>query len=160
MIEEAPGGLAFAQRAPNLVFRPDEESSLLAFGVGIGGGIESAGFIGHLTQNVVTGFSRNPGEIGARGDLECFQIGPDQQRIVVEHLFEVGHEPPRIGRVAMKSAADLIVQSSPRHLLQGHGGHLERVDITGAVVVAQEQPHRNVGRKLRGAAHAPVAVVE
>ena len=47
------------------------------------------------------------------------EIGSEQLRIVVTHLLEVGDDPLRIDTVAVKSAAELVVDPAPRHTLEG-----------------------------------------
>ncbi len=86
-----------AQPLAQLGLRPDEELPLLALGVGVGGRIETALRRGHLAQHVVQGLAQHAGEVGAPGDLERLGVGHGQQRVVVQHLFKVGHQPARVG---------------------------------------------------------------
>ena len=38
--------------------------------------------------------------------------------VVVQHLFKMRHQPDRIDRVAVKPAAELIVDSAARHFVE------------------------------------------
>ena len=58
------------------------------------------------------------------------------------------HEPARVGGVAVEAAPELIHEAAGRHALQGQDRHLERDRVARPPVVAQEQPHRKVGREL------------
>ena len=54
------------------------------------------------------------------------EIKPRQQRIVVEHLLEMRHQPSIIDAVAMEPAADLIVNAALRHFGQRVAHHRRR----------------------------------
>ena len=43
----------------------------------------------------------------------------DQLGIVVQHLFEMGREPHCIYRIARKAAAEMIIDATLAHFLQG-----------------------------------------
>ncbi len=47
-------------------------------------------------------------------DLPGVQVRPGEQRVVVEHLLEVGDRPPHVDRVAREPAADLVVRCRRR----------------------------------------------
>ena len=59
-------------------------------------------------------------------DLKRFQIGDRELRLVVEHLFEMRHEPALVHRIAMKAAAELIVHAAVGHRAQRVERHVER----------------------------------
>src|SRR5215218_2110829 len=88
--------------------------------------------------------------------LEMVKIESRKQGIVIEHLLEVRYEPARVGRVAMKTTAKLIVHASIGHLPARVAAHLERVAIAGASVCAQQKLERHRGWKLRRAAKTAV----
>ena len=62
----------------------------------------------------------------------------------------------RVNRVPMKTAAKLIIDSTPGHLTGGMLDHLEGFRVSGAVVHMQEKFERHSRRKLGGATKAAV----
>ena len=72
-------------------------------------------------------------------DLKGFEIGNHQLRLIVEHLLEVRHEPVFIHRIAMKSAAQLIVHAAFFHRDQRVDDHVESFVVAGALPVAQQE---------------------
>ena len=123
-----------AQQLPDLLGAPDEEAALLPLRVGVGGRVEAPLGRGHLPQQIVQGLAQHPGEVRPPGHLPGLGVGHRQQGVVVEHLLEVGDQPALVGRVAVEPAADLIVEAAGRHLLEGAGGHLQRLGVAGAAV--------------------------
>ena len=57
------------------------------------------------------------------------EVDPDQQRLVVEHLLEVRHQPLLVDRVAGEAAADVVV-----HPAAGHRVERGRDDRRGIVL--------------------------
>ncbi len=51
---------------------------------------------------------------GSPVDLPAVQVGAGEQRVVVEHLLEVGDEPAVVHRVAREAAAHLVVHAARR----------------------------------------------
>src|SRR4029079_19633950 len=94
------------------------------------------------------------------GETPRIQINPSKQRIVVEHLFEVGHKPAIIGGIAMKSAADLIIESTVSHLVQGECCHVQCLRITGSLVVPKKERDRHAGGEFRCRAKSSLTAVE
>ena len=83
------------------------------------------------------------------------QVRGDEQRVVVEHLLEVRHEPALVHRVAVEAAADEVVHSA--------GGHrVERRHRQLGLASAQQQLERRGRRELRRARAepAPLRVVQ
>ena len=72
-------------------------------------------------------------------DLEGFEVGDGELRLVVQHLLEVRHEPVLVHRVAMEAAAELIVHAALGHLAQGEQHHVERFLVLRAGVVAEQE---------------------
>ena len=72
-------------------------------------------------------------------DLECFQVGDGELRLVVEHLLEMRHEPALVHRVAMEAAAELIVHAALGHLAQREQRHVERFLVFRARVIAEQE---------------------
>ena len=83
-------------------------------------------------------------------------VGAEQQRIVVEHLLEVRHLPVGVDAVAVEAAADLVVEATASHRLEG-----EQHPIVAQRIGAHEQgvQHRRL-RELGCTTEAAVAGVE
>ena len=62
--------------------------------------------------------------VGPPGDLPAVEEGPQQPGLVVEHLLEVGHQPLAVGRVPGEPAAEVVMDASGGHGVEGGGGHL------------------------------------
>jgi hypothetical protein len=77
------------------------------------------------------------------------QVRAREQRVVVEHLLEVGDEPVRVHRVAREAATHLVV-----HAARGH--RAERVARHLGLAAAQQELDRG---RCRGAAEAAVRAV-
>ena len=130
---------------------PDVEFAFLAFAVGIERSCEAAGFSDH--------FALEPGD--RLGDARCeerlLRFAPDfgeqinQQRIVVEHLFEVRHEPKLIDRIAREAAAEMIVDAALTDIAQRRDDGIARAAIVEADGAAPEQPEDIPLRELRRA---------
>ncbi len=60
----------------------------------------------------------------------------------------MGHEPFFVDRVAMKAAAQLIVHSAARHLVQSQFDHVERAGVLRPAPLAQQKPQRHRGREF------------
>jgi hypothetical protein len=59
--------------------------------------------------------------------LERAEIRHGKLRLVVKHFLEMRHVPELVRRVAMKSAADVIVNPALGHFAQREESHLERM---------------------------------
>ncbi len=92
--------------------------------------------------------------------LPGVQVGAQQLGVVVEHLLEVRHEPDGVDAVAVKAAAELVVDAAVRHLLQRQLGHEKTLDVAGAQVLREREVERHGLRELGLAAKAAVLVVE
>ena len=134
--------------------------------VGVLGGEEPAGGrVGEVALHVGEDVARRVGKLFVTRDLVGFQVGDGELRLVVEHLLEVRDVPARVGRVAVKAAAQMIVDAARRHVTQRGEVHLQRVLALGRVrpvagVNAGEQVERDGLRELRGVAEAAVLGVE
>ena len=149
----------------NLGRGPREETAffvdaLRTGAVGVGGRVEAAGGVGHLAGDVVESLGGDRQEIAAPRCLIAFEIGDREQRVVVEHLLEVRHQPARVGRVTVEAAADAIAHPARGHALERVDGHVQRGLVVGAPVVAQQKLERHRARKLRRAAEPAEQGVE
>ena len=148
------------QQIVGLRRRPDVVLAFLAFAVGIEGAGEAAALGHHLPQH--------PGHrLGdAHGIKRALGLGIDQGEdvdhlgVVVEHLFEMGHQPGGVGGVAGETAAEMIVDAALAHLVEAqHHGVAESL-VAGALIGAPDElVNRDMG-KLRRAADAAVDGVE
>ena len=80
------------------------------------------------------------------------------QRLVVEHLFEVGQQPPAVGGVAVKAEPHVVPDAAEPHGGQRALHHLKRTGLGRAVMAAQQkqEPVRRgkLGRRLETAVPA------
>jgi len=86
------------------------------------------------------------------------QVDAGQDRVVVEHFLEVGHQPLRIHAVAVETAADVIVDASVRHAPQCERGGVPCL-LTPLVAHAEEELQEHGLGKLRRTAEAAVSPV-
>ncbi len=109
---------AGAQHLADLLRRPDVEAALLALGVGVERRVEAALRPPHLAQRPVERLVADPAVALVAEDLPAVQVGAGEQRVVVEHLLEVGDEPGGVDRVAGEAAAELVVDAAGRHRVE------------------------------------------
>ena len=136
---DSPHILFVRKHRANFLRRPDEEFPLHPFGVGIGCGIEPALGRRHFLQNIVEGFTGHATVVLISGHLKRFDIDARQQGVVVQHLLEMRHQPPFVGRIAREAAPDLIVDPAGRHGIQRGTDHRERMRILCAVITMEQQ---------------------
>ena len=106
------GRLGRVEDLPDLRFGPLVELPLLAFAVGILGAEEAASRGLQVPQHVGEDLSCRLGVERLARRLEGLQEGHGEHGLVVEHLLEVGQPPARIGGVAVKPVAELIVDAA------------------------------------------------
>ena len=70
------------------------------------------------------------------------------------------NEPARVGAIAVKSAAQVIVDSAGGHAVQGDRGHLRQFVAARAPPAPQQQADRHGVRKLRRGAEPAVLCIE
>src|SRR5205809_799297 len=70
------------------------------------------------------------------------------------------HEPVGVHRIAMESAAKLIVHAAPGHGAQGSDHHVERFLVLGSGVITKEEIVSDRAGKFRSAAKSAAARVE
>src|SRR5258708_19538495 len=113
-----------SHHALDFLGRPDEELSFLALAVGILGRVEAVLGTGHFAEHIVENLARDAEELGLVQRASRVKVEPRQQRVVVEHFFEMWNQPSIVDAVAMEPAADLIVDSPARHLPKALPHHL------------------------------------
>ena len=134
----------------DLVRRPDVEPALLALGVGVERRVEPALGAAHLAERPLErALDHRPVALVAER-LVAVQVGAGEERVVVEHLLEVGDEPDRRRRSSGRS-----------HRRSGRGCRraaiASRVTSAGARLADREhQLERRRRRELGRAAEAAV----
>ena len=123
-----------AEYLAHLVDRPRVKQAFVAVTVlvgrvGILGRIEPAGGMAQLAQHVLDGLLDDLLPTCLAEDEVRVEVDADQQRLVVEHLLEVGHEPFLVDRVAGEATADMVV-----HATAGHRVERRRDDRLGVVL--------------------------
>ena len=134
--------------ALELLRRPDVEAPLLAFGVGVQRAVEAALGTAHLAQRPVQRALRHLAHALLAGDLPAVQVGAREQRVVVEHLLEVGDAPGGVDAVAVEAAADLVVDAAGGHVAQRLQRHRrarraeQELDRAGGGELRRRRPSR------------------
>ena len=149
-----------AQRFLDFVQRPDEELALYALAVGVGSGVEPAGRPGHFPQDVIQRFFGDAAVQRPPAGQPGVEVQPGQQSVVVEHLFEVRHQPVGVHRIAVEPAAKLVIDAAPGHLFQREMQHFHSARVMPLGVIAQQHFQRHRLRELGRAARPAVLVVE
>ena len=62
--------------------------------------------------------------VAAPAVLPGVEVGAGEEGLVRQHLLEVRHEPPGVGRVAAEAADDVVVDAPGRHGVEGALRHL------------------------------------
>ncbi len=135
--------------------RPDVELTFHPFAIGIFGRIEPSVSTGHAVEDVIHCFAGDPAEGRVTGGLQGFEIGRAQQRIIVEHFFEMWDEPFLVGRIAREAAAEVVVDTSPRHFLERVPHHVQGLVVAGSQVMTQQHPKIHGVGKLRARPKPP-----
>ena len=139
--------------------RPGVVPPLFSLGVGVEGRMERPARIQHLALHPVENAAGVLREPGIPGDPVGQQIDRGEQRVVVEHLLEVGCQPRRIGGIAMEPAAELVEEPAVRHPPEGEAGCVERLRAPLLQMVPEEQRELPAGRELRRRAETSVLAV-
>jgi hypothetical protein len=103
----------------DLLTGPDVKGPLLAFGVGVLGGMEGAALVAQVVEHVIEGLGGDAAVERVGVSLEGVGVGPGELGVVVEHLLEVGHGPCLVHGVAGKAPSELVVDSPQSHLVEG-----------------------------------------
>ena len=136
-----------------LLRRPRVREPFDAVGVSVLRGGEAAARQPQLAHHVVEGLLRDYAVALLAGEQPRMEVGRHQERVVVEHLLEVRHEPLRVDGVAVEAAADEVVHPAGRHPVERQPHRLERA-------TPQEELEHRGGRELRRVAEAAPARVE
>ena len=107
--------------------RPAEELALHALGVGIFRREETAVRMTQVAQHIRDDLLGDAPVARLPRDQPSVHVRAQEQRLVVEHLLEVRHEPERVDRVAVEPAPHLVVHASGGHGVERHRDHLQRL---------------------------------
>jgi hypothetical protein len=110
-----------------LLLGPRERETLDALGVRILSRGEAARGQAQLAKQVVERLLGDASVALVAGHDPRVQVRRREQRVVVEHLLEVRHEPLGIDRVAVEAAADEVVHAARRHPVERRDHHRERL---------------------------------
>src|SRR6266446_9486912 len=119
------------------------------------GGIESTLGRSHVAPDVIKNVARGRGKLRIARDLKTIEISAGQLRLIVKHFLEMRHVPVGVDRIPVKSATEMIVYSTSRHLSQCQQDHFQGVlpgiRIPIARVEARQKIKRDRARKFWGA---------
>src|SRR5260370_38905307 len=96
-----------SHHALDFLGRPDEELSFLALAVGILGRVEAALRTGHFAEHIFANLARDSEKLGLVQRASRVKVEPRQQRVVVEHFFEMRNQPSVVAAVTMEPAPHL-----------------------------------------------------
>ena len=105
--------------------------------VSVFGRKETAVPVGHITQNIVHGFSGDPAEKGIPAYLKSLQERDHELALVVEHLFKMGNPPLTVNGIAVEAAAENIIHPALCHCPEGLCCHFKGIVVAGTLVIAQ-----------------------
>ena len=131
-----PGPVLGAEDLGELRGRPGVGLALHAVGVGVERRGEAALGGAEVAQQERGGLVGHAQGKRRAGDPVQMRVDPEQQGVVVEHLLEVRHHPPRVDAVARETARELVVHPAAGHALRGGGDHAQGGGRAGAFVVA------------------------
>src|SRR5713101_9773637 len=109
--------------------------------------VEDAFWAAHFPECEVESVARNIGVERIPRCLVGLGVEHGQLCLVVQHLFEMRHTPADICGVAMKTAANLIMNSARGHGTQVVQYHLKRVFVPGPRPVPQQEIWDNRSRE-------------
>jgi hypothetical protein len=155
-----PLRVRIAEDRLELLLGPAEGEPLDAVGVGVLRGRQAPFGQAQLAQHVVERLGGDAPVERLPGDEPGVEVGRGEERVVVEHLLEVGDEPARVHRVAVEPASKQVVHAAGRHAVERQPRHRECLLIAGRRVEAEEEVDRRGGRELRRRAETSLPGVE
>src|SRR5438874_12319487 len=106
----------------------------------------------HVPPDVIKNVSGSCDEIQFPRDLKSVQISARQLRLIVKHFLEMRYVPISVDRIPVKSATDMIVYSTSRHLSQCQQDHFQSmlpgIRIRIARVEARQKIQRDRAREF------------
>ena len=150
----------FAQEVDNVVVAPQIEFSFLPFAVGVFRRVELSVGAGHLPEDIIKGLLGNAAVKGIARDLVRGKIQRRKLGIVVEHLLEMRHKPAFIHRIAVKSAAQMVVEPPLGHFSQGHQSGIPNRAVFCRIILPKQQVDGAVRRKFWSRAESAMIRIE
>ena len=150
------------QQREQLLAGPDEILALDPLGVRVGRGVKRP--VGRLqtVQQVFAGFGGDAAKELVPRRAPAVEVERNQQRVVVEHLLEMRHEPDLVHGVAVKAPGQLVVNAALRHPAQRQREMLARARRVGRLRIERlTQDQLQVGRlrKLGRAAETAMLLI-
>src|SRR5450759_553946 len=142
-------GILLCERTFNLVLAPKVKLALLTLAVGIYCRIERALRRSHLPSDKRKDFVCDSCVPVFPSSLKRLDISDPQERLVVQHLLEMGHQPLRVGRIAVEAKSYLLINAAQPHRLKRSFCHLKRFLTACAIPVSQEEREVVRRRELR-----------
>src|SRR5665647_293607 len=143
-----------------IVLTPKVELALLTFAVGVYCRIERTFRRCHLPSDKRKDFACDACINVFPSSLIRLDICEPEERLVVQHLLEMGHQPPSVGRIAVKAKSYVVINTAQPHRLKRAFDHLQRSTIAGTVPVPQEKRQVVRRRKLRRSPESAVPFVK
>ena len=136
------------------------EFALFTLGVGVLRGVEAALRVGHVTQDVAEDITHHLGMALLSADQVGIEVELHELGIVVEHFFEVGDQPLRVGGVTCEAATDVVVNSARCHLVTGEQDLVDGLLVAKARSESQHEAGLARRRKFRRCAPAALYRIE
>ena len=114
----------------------------------------------HLAHHPACGLLHYASEQRIAAAQPCVAIQTEQQAVVVQHLLEMRDVPACIHAVAAEAAAELVIQPTQRHLLQGEQRHVACLFIVPRMRLPQQQIEFGRMQELWRIAEAAMHAVE
>src|SRR5579862_9606231 len=149
-----------AEFTHHLSERPDIKFALLAFGIGIQRSRKCPLCRRHFALEPFDCFKGTLAIERLAATPICDGEQLEQLRIVVEHLFEMRHQPSLIDRIARKTAAEMVVDAALANMIEGDVDGGEVALLAGAQAATPEQFEQGGLRKFRCAAGAAIDRVD
>ncbi len=137
-----------ARQRAELRERPHIELAFMPFAVGVERGVPAADRIGHLVAQPMERLLGDATRFGVAGRLPEMHGEPREQRVVVEHLLEVRHEPDGVDGVAVEAARELVVDAAARHLREREARDAQPLRLARARPLPQQRVEHHRLREL------------
>ena len=137
------------QNLANLRLRPDIKLTLNRVRFGIEGRTETTVGQSHLASQKADQLVHHLLVQRIRLHLQCLCIHLQQLRLVVQHLFKMGHRPRTLSAVPMKATTQMIANSAPRHGCQRVTDRVPQLLFARLSVQAEQKPEPRHVRKPR-----------
>ena len=128
-----------SQNLFDFLLGPHIELAFHPFAVRIFGAEESSFCRSHVPVDILQKIVGKISKLFLAGDLIGFDQGGGEQGVVIEHFFEMWHQPFVIRAVTGKASSDLVINSPELHGLERVFRHRQAVGVAGAVVMPEQE---------------------